>query len=66
MWFGADEQMIRAQSTYLLVFVNFFASQLLIEELHQDQEFAANSIIIQETTCEMVVLLSQSTFKLAR
>ncbi|TRZ21686.1 hypothetical protein HGM15179_005432 [Zosterops borbonicus] len=58
MWFDVDEQMTNVQSTYLLE--NFFASYLLIEELHQDQEFAANSIIIQETTCEMV-LLPQST-----
>lgn len=60
MWFDADEQMVREQSIYLLIFENFFASQLLIEELHQDQKFAANSIIIQETTCQMVPL-SQST-----
>lgn len=60
MWFDVDEQMIRAQSTYLLVFVNSFASHLLIE-LHQDQEFAANSIIIQEPTSEMVLLLPPSS-----
>ena len=35
---------------YLLVFVNSFASHLLTEQLHQDQEFAATSIIIQDTT----------------
>jgi len=60
VWYGWPNGISDQSPIYLLVFVNSFASHLLTEELHQDQETTAHSIIIQETTASWFFLYAMA------